>query len=126
MQKLVDRLVKGLETKARPDGSVTQIKAEGKTVAEVCRGKSSVRVNFRQRPKGAPKDMLAGASKTWEGGGVVITEENVGIVRTLIEEVAGTKPRRLREKGTAPATAPAPAAASPQRQEQEVRQPVAA
>jgi hypothetical protein len=108
MKALVARLLKGLDTQARPDGSVIRVRAGKQTVAEVCVGKSSVRANFKTKPTIKSDVKLAGSSASWKGGGTVVTEENVAGVRRLIEAaVAGAgagksdqpeppKPSRLR------------------------------
>jgi hypothetical protein len=108
MKDLVKKLLKGLDTQARPDGSVIRVRAGKQTVAEVCVGKSSVRANFKAKPTIKSDVKLGGSSASWKGGGTVVTEENVAGVRRLIESaVAGAgqgekdqpeppKPSRLR------------------------------
>jgi hypothetical protein len=85
MQHVALDLVKGLETKARADGSVVGIKAGKTTVAELVVGTMTVRVNFRQKVTGGPKVALSGKSAKWAGGGVVVTEANSADVRKLLE-----------------------------------------
>lgn len=120
MQHLALDLVKGLETKARQDGSVVAVKVGKATVAEVVVGAKTVRVNFREKPKGGPKVALAGKSAKWAGGGVVVTEENVGDVRKLLElavVAAGGAPKskpRLRPRTADPAKKKTTGAKSPQ------------
>lgn len=90
------QILEGLNVKSRKDGSVHTIKdANGKTVAEVCVGKKRTRLNFRTVPsgKGMPKGIdLGGKSKSWQGGGVVLNEANVGLARELLVFVVGTAP----------------------------------
>jgi hypothetical protein len=95
MKELVSRLIKGLEVKSRTSGNLHNVKAGTATVAEVCVGSKTVRVNFKARPKGKTSVKLEGESSKWAGGGVVVTEANVADVRKLIEaavEAATPKP----------------------------------
>jgi hypothetical protein len=81
---LVATLVKGLDVHRRPNGRVITIKPA--RAAEVVLGKGgSVRVNFRTRPTGAPKNLLSTGTGSWPGGGVSVTSENLATVRKLIE-----------------------------------------
>lgn len=84
------QLTEGLTVKERPNGTVVTVKAsDGKqTVAEVCVGKSKVRVNFRATPKGAITKQLGGKSKSWPAGGVVVNEKNAKAIRTALVGVA--------------------------------------
>jgi hypothetical protein len=86
------RLMAGTDVKSREDGSVHTIKgAGGRTVAEVCVGKSTIRLNFRE-PLGrdAPTGVvLSGRSQSWRGGGVVVTEANLESARALLAFVCG-------------------------------------
>jgi len=81
------RLMDGATVKSRDDGSVHTIKgADGRTAAEVCVGKSTVRLNFREPPsRDAPTGVaLGGRSQSWRGGGVVVTEANLAAARALL------------------------------------------
>ncbi len=82
-------LLDGFEVKSRDNGTVHQIKADGKTVAEVCVGARAVRLNLRSAPKPAPKNLaLKQGSKTWLGGGVVVTPDNLAAARAVLAAVA--------------------------------------
>src|ERR1700730_11390319 len=91
------QLLDGLNVKSRTDGSVHTVRAaDGKTVvAEVCVGKKATRLNLRAWPAKvkAPKGLeLSGKSKSWEGGGVIVTEANVKAARALLANVIGATP----------------------------------
>jgi hypothetical protein len=88
------QLTEGLTIKARKDGSVITVKdATGKrTVAELCVGKSKIRANFRETPKSALAKQLAGESKTWGGGGVIVSDANAQLVRSAL--LAAAAPRK--------------------------------
>jgi hypothetical protein len=90
-KEIVSTLLDGLEVSSRKDGTVHTIKREKKTVAEVCVGTRSVRLNLRSAPpKGKlPKSVkLVGKSKSWPGGGLVVTDENVKAARAVLSAVA--------------------------------------
>ena len=55
----------------------------GQTVAEVCVGKTTTRVNFRE-PFPNPIPALEGRSQTWRGGGMKVTPENFAEARELL------------------------------------------
>lgn len=85
-QPLHVALISGLDTKARKDGTVITVKAGSKTVGEVCCGKKFVRLNLRTAAKATPKGLvLGGKSKSWPGGGVVVTADNVAACRALLD-----------------------------------------
>jgi hypothetical protein len=86
------RLMDGATVQSRDDGTVHTIKgADGRTAAEVCVGKSTVRLNFRAAPSSdAPTGIaLGGRSQSWRGGGVVVTEANLASARALLAFVCG-------------------------------------
>jgi hypothetical protein len=66
-----------------------EVKANGKTVAEVCVGKQNVRLNLRAAVKASKGLMLGGKSKSWPGGGTVITDANLAAARALLEVASG-------------------------------------
>lgn len=106
-KSLHQQLLDGFDVKSRDDGTVHTIKREGKTVAEVCVGAKKVRLNVRESVK-APKNLeLSGKSKTWAGGGCIVTEENLAACRALLASI--TEP-------TAGDAAAANAAASKEKQ----------
>jgi hypothetical protein len=85
-QPLHIQLLTGLDTKARPNGTVITVKSAGKVIAEVCVGKKFARLNFRAEVKvlkGGP--VLSGKSKSWPGGGCVLSAENVAALRALLD-----------------------------------------
>ena len=84
-------LLDGLNVKSRADGTVHTIKsAAGAVVAEVCVGKKQTRLNFKQTPKSLPKSVeLSGQSKSWPGGGIVVTAANASAVRSVLVGVVG-------------------------------------
>jgi hypothetical protein len=87
-QPLHRQLLDGLTVKSRADGSVHTVKADGKTIAEVCVGVKATRLNLRANAK-APKSLtLTGKSKSWPGGGLVITDKNVAAARVLLAGIA--------------------------------------
>jgi hypothetical protein len=79
------RLLDGLDTKSRPDGTVHTIRAGSRTVAEVCVGKKNVRANFKTELPAASRKKLSGKSKSWPGGGVLVTDDNLNEVRNMLE-----------------------------------------
>jgi hypothetical protein len=80
-------LLDGLDVTSRKDGSVHSIRVGHKTVAEVCVGKKNTRMNLRTVVK-APKGLaLGGKSKSWPGGGVVVTADNVTACRSCLDAV---------------------------------------
>jgi hypothetical protein len=92
VKSLHSQLLDGLNVKSRPDGSVHTVRAaDGKTVvAEVCVGKKATRLNVRELPAKvkAPKNLeLGGKSKSWPGGGVIVTDANVKAARALLASV---------------------------------------
>jgi hypothetical protein len=94
-KSLHDTLLDGFDVKSRADGTVHTIKANGKVVGEVCVGTKKVRLNLKATPaKGAvPKSIaLDGKSKTWAGGGVIVTDENVTAARALVSAVVAAVP----------------------------------
>lgn len=106
-KSLHEQLLDGFEVKSRDDGTVHTIKREGRAVAEVCVGARKVRLNVRDAVK-APKNLkLSGKSKSWAGGGVIVTNENLAACRALLAQV--TQP-------TAADAAAASAAASKEKQ----------
>jgi hypothetical protein len=83
------QLIDGFEVKSRPNGTVHTVKAGKTVVAEVCVGAKKVRLNLRTAPKLAPKNLtLDGKSKSWPGGGVIVTPENLAAVRALLAAAA--------------------------------------
>src|SRR5438067_1371247 len=88
-QPLHKRLLDGFEVKSRQDGTVHSIKAQGKTVGEICVGKKSVRLNLRAEVKAPEGVELSGKSKSWPGGGLVVTDANLTAARALL--TAATK-----------------------------------
>lgn len=112
-------LLEGLNTKLRPDGSVITIKdSTGKrTVAEACVGAQRTRVNFKDAPKSTLSKRLGKSTKSWPGGGVVLTAANAVAVRAALLAQA---------KASVPAT-PAPRkAAAPKRKTRSSRKAAAA
>lgn len=94
-KEIVAELLDGLDHKSRPSGTVLTVKAAGKTVAEVCVGARAVRLNLRAAPpKGkVPKSItLGGHSKSWAGGGVIVTAANVAAARALLVAVTAGAP----------------------------------
>src|SRR5579859_6603845 len=86
------QITEGLTVKARDDGSVITVKgANGKTVAELCVGTKTTRVNFREAPKSALAKQLGGKSKSWPGGGVIVTDKNAAAVRAALLAAAQSK-----------------------------------
>jgi hypothetical protein len=78
-------LLDGFDVHSRPNGSVHTIKLEGKTVAEICVGTKKTRLNLRSAPKPAPRNLtLDGKSKSWPGGGVIVTPDNVAAARAVL------------------------------------------
>jgi len=76
--------------------------SDGKsTVAEVRVGKSRTRVNFKTKPQGKLARSLAGKSKSWPAGGVVVTEANLATVRAGLLDDAGSTPRAERRAAAA-------------------------
>jgi hypothetical protein len=97
VKSLHETLLDGLNVKSRADGSVHTVRAaDGKTVVgEVCVGKKQTRLNFRELPAKvkAPKNLeLSGKSKSWEGGGVIVTDANVKAARALLAQVVDATP----------------------------------
>lgn len=83
------QLLDGFEVKSRDDGSVHTIKQGKATVAEVCVGARKVRLNLRAAVKPLPKGLeLDGKSKTWAGGGVVVTPDNLAAARAVLAAAA--------------------------------------
>jgi hypothetical protein len=88
-KSLHSQLLEGIgNVKVRPDGTVHTVHGgeDGKqVVAEVCVGKRATRLNLRFKPKTTPKNVqLVGKSKTWVGGGVVVTADNVAACRSVL------------------------------------------
>jgi hypothetical protein len=97
---LHQQLLEGFEVKSRKDGTVHTVKHGGRTVAEVCVGTKKVRLNVRAQVK-APKNLpLAGKSKTWAGGGCILTEENVSAARALLASITKTTPEKPKRTST--------------------------
>lgn len=99
-------MIEGLDCSVVPTVRYS-VKGSSGTVAEICVGKRNVRVNFKRAPpkaKIAKGIELSGHSKSWRGGGLVVTEENVQKVGTLLVAGAGAKPAPAKSKAT---TAPA-------------------
>lgn len=91
---LWQRLIDGYTVRSRDANDVHTIKGDGQhTVAEVCAGKTKTRLNFKSDPSGMkgvkiPKGIeLGGKSKSWAGGGLVVTEENFDGARALLDAV---------------------------------------
>ena len=69
-------------------------------------GKKTVRLNFKSIPSKTPaaakaaRDGLNGKSKSWVGGGIVLTEDNVGSARALLEAVIAASPEAMPEAET--------------------------
>jgi hypothetical protein len=90
-KQIVSTLLDGLTVSSRKDGTVHTIKREKATVAEVCVGTRAVRLNLRNAPakNRVPKSIkLVGKSKSWPGGGVVVTAENATAARAVLSAVA--------------------------------------
>jgi len=110
-QSLRPRLLDGFTYKSRSDNSVHTVKgADGKVIAEVCEGKKATRLNLRNAPtKATPKNVtLGGKSKTWAGGGTVVTESSLAACRALLSGAAKVTPTasdaaRVSAKATAEA-----------------------
>jgi len=82
--------------------------AAGKTCAELCVGKRATRLNLKAIPaKGKlPKGIeLSGHSESWAGGGVVVNEGNVKLVRALLAAI--TKVAAPAKPAPRPEAAPA-------------------
>lgn len=91
-KSLHQRFLDGMTIKSRENGTVHTIKGEnGRTVGEVCVGKSKTRVNFRNAPEAkalkASGISLSGNSNSWKGQGFVLTEENLQSGRKLMQAV---------------------------------------
>jgi len=88
-KEVVTALLDGLDVKSRADGTVHSVRANGRTVAEVCVGSRKVRVNVKSEPsKGMPKSItLEGKSKTWAGGGINVDKGNVRAAHALLAAV---------------------------------------
>lgn len=96
----------GERLRRRPGADAGERASGCRRLAEVCVGSRKVRMNVRSAIK-APKGLvLSGKSKSWAGGGVIITEANLAAARTLLASLTSAPP--------APAS-PAPAKATPQR-----------
>lgn len=89
--KFAKRVMKGFIVKSRPSGSVHTVKSlgNGDTVAELCVGVRTVRLNLRDRYLGSQPLVLSGHSETWVGGGVPVTEDNIDVVRSVLGEISG-------------------------------------
>jgi hypothetical protein len=86
------RLLDGFDVKSRDDGTVHTVKANSRTVAEVCVGKKNTRLNIREVPKGAPKNLdLGGKSKSWAGG-VIVDASNLTACRALLSACVKAAP----------------------------------
>src|SRR5438067_12341307 len=86
-------LLEGFDVKARADGSVHTIKANGKVIGEVCVGAKKVRLNLREPVKNAPKGVTpSGKSKRWAGGSVNVTADNVTAARALLSAAVAAAP----------------------------------
>ena len=79
------QLLDGLTYKSRTDGSVHTIKANGKVIGEVCVGRNRVRLNLKSALPAASRKMLGGKSRSWAGGGMIVTDANVKDARALLE-----------------------------------------
>lgn len=77
-------LLDGFEVKSRPNGTVHTVKVEGKVVAEVCVGTRATRLNLRNAVKPPKGVELVGKSRSWQGGGLVVTPENLSAARALL------------------------------------------
>jgi hypothetical protein len=90
-QAATGRLLDGFTVVSRKDGTVHTVKATdgGGTVAEVCVGKSKVRLNFRKEQPAAARKVLDGKSKSWPGGGLIVTDANVTQARAMLTAAAG-------------------------------------
>jgi hypothetical protein len=82
---LHQQLLAGLDVKSRQNGSVHTIKANGKVVAEVCVGTKKVRLNFRNELPAKERKLLSGKSKSWPGGGMIVTADNLKEARALLD-----------------------------------------
>jgi hypothetical protein len=92
MPALHQRLLQGFDVKSRDDGTVHTVKVSNRTVAEVCVGKKNTRLNIREVPKGAPKNLdLGGKSKSWAGG-VILTDANLTGCRALLSACVKAAP----------------------------------
>ncbi len=110
-ESLHQQLLKGLEgVRSRPDGTVHTLHVGGAVIGEVCVGTRAVRLNLRTRPKVVPKglDLSKSKSKTWVGGGLVVTDANVKEAKTLLAAVikdAQPKPEKTTARRPAAAAA---------------------
>jgi hypothetical protein len=109
-------LLEAFDVKSRADGSVHSIRDKsGRTVAEVCVGKKNTRINLKQVPpaKARKSLVLEGKSKSWPGGGLVVTSANVAAVRKLLVAVtsAGKASAPVKPTATAPAAPASPSEA---------------
>jgi hypothetical protein len=89
------RLLEGFDVRSRADDSVHTVKANGRVIAEVCEGKKQTRLNLRELPakvKPAKNVTLGGKSKSWPGGGTVVTDANLTAARALLTAVAKATP----------------------------------
>src|SRR5579862_7429598 len=94
-KSLHQQLLEGFEVKSRKDGTVHTIRAaDGKTViGEVCVGAKATRLNLRAPVAKPPRDVtLGGKSKSWAGGGTVVTDANVTACRALLSAAVATVP----------------------------------
>lgn len=87
---VVDQLLEGHDVHKRDGHRVFRVHGGGTTVAEIVVGDATVRMNMRElsgdvelvaeaeglRPKGR--------SKTWKGGGIKVTSENVSAAKEIL------------------------------------------
>jgi hypothetical protein len=86
MRHEVKKLTEGFDVHERKDGKVIRVRAEGHPVAEVVVGAETVRVNFRDKPGNALDLHIGGNSKSWPGGGVQVTGDNIERVKKALQE----------------------------------------
>lgn len=104
--------------KSRTDGSVHTLHGRdgSTTLAELCVGKRTARFNVREPLAAAMVKRhdvaasLGGRSKSWRGGGIVVTDGNVAAVRALLLDVIAASPEAAADEAPATDEAPAPAA----------------
>src|SRR4051794_12755917 len=93
----------GFSVKSRADGTVHSIKADGRTVAEVCVGQKNVRLNLRSTPKEGAEERHARREVEDVGWRRCdIAEGNLAACRALLSAAVDSAPaphRRLRRQG---------------------------
>jgi len=88
---VIDQLLNGHNVHKRSGSRVFRVHGGGTTVAEVVVGDATVRLNMRELSEDieliAESEGISpkGRSKTWKGGGVKVTPENVSSVREVLD-----------------------------------------